>query len=326
MTQAYGCGITETINRVWIALAGLAAVGVAAVALDLRDYAAGRMTEVECADMHAQLAANEARDPASVKFARDIFRLGGTCAPRDMAGAMRDIEAALRADLHESAILLYASTILNLGQGKRAAPWIRPAVAVALTSKGELAGPFGDIETHEPWLLRTIDRTRANLDSGEVRRIAGELETILSNPPRTRHAEQRLAWIGLKRLERADPRESLYWRGRLLEWRAEFFPESVSLSSSYPRAIHCGDRRAIRRLGTLYLEGKADDVEGRSAFYGLVLILDPTVEERALLAALEPRFGKTPVDMSDPLNRESWKDIHAVNCEINLRFIANRNR
>ncbi|MCM0022027.1 MAG: hypothetical protein NBV67_18720 [Tagaea sp.] len=314
------------MNRAWMALAGLVAVGAVAVVHDLRDHAAGNMSAAECADLHAQLAANEAKDPVSVKFARDMFRLGGTCAPRDVEGAIRDIEAALRADLHESAILLYADGLLNLGQGKRASTWIRPAVAIALTSKGELAGPYGEADVYAPWLLRAIDRTKANLDSGNAGRITAELAAYFARPPRAPFAERRLARIGLTRLARVDPQESLYWAGRFEEWNANLPSGTPPTLINYSSAVECGDRRAMRRLGALHLEGNADEYRGRKAYFGLVLLADPTVEERALLSALEPRFGKTPVDMSDPLNRQSWKDIHAMTCASALRFIANQNR
>lgn len=309
-----------------MALAGLAAFAATAVALDLRDHAAGEMSAAECAGLHAQLAANEASAPASVKFARDVFRLTGMCASRDIDGAIRDIEAALRADLDESAILLYADTLLNIGQSKRAAPWIRSAVAIALTSRGELAGPYGESDFHAPWLIRAVDRTSAALNSGNARRIADELEAIFARAPRAPRAERRLARIGLERLERADPRESLYWSGRLEEWSAELSSVALPSLPDYFRAISCGDRRAIRRQATLYVAGKAPDAWGRLVYGSLALIVDPNAEERALLAALELRFGATSIEISDPAIRESRATMDRFRCEDILRSIVDRHR
>jgi hypothetical protein len=314
------------MNRAWIALAGLAAVGAAALALDLRDHAAGKMSAAECASREAQLASAGEAASVSVEFARDISRLTGQCAARDVEGAIHGIEAALRADLDESAILLYADALLNIGQGKRAAPWIRSAVAIALTSRGELAGPFGESDFYAPWLIRAVDRTAAALNSGNARRIAAELEAYFVRPPRARHAELRLARIGVERLERADARESLYWRGRLEEWTVANWPGSPTRLFSYLDAIRCGDRRAMRRLAALYLAGKADETRGQVAYYGLVLLADSTAEERALTAALEPQFGRAPLDMSDPLMREARAEAHQFGCEIALRFVENRQR
>lgn len=228
--------------------------------------------------------------------------------------------------MDESAILLYADALLNAGQGKRAAPLIRSAVAISLTANQEPAGPFANFEASTPWLLRAIDRTGAALDSGNARRIAGELDAYFARPPRALYAERRLARIALSRLERADARESLYWQGRYDEWTVEFPSITRRAPPDYVRAIACGDRRAMRRLGAMYLDGNAEDDQGRSAYYGLVLIDDPTADERALRDALEPKFGKTPLDMTNPLMRAAQARTHEISCDVILQFIASRQR
>ncbi|MFM7344772.1 MAG: hypothetical protein ACKO1J_05305 [Tagaea sp.] len=314
------------MNRAWMALAALAALGVTAVALELRSHAFAGMSAAECARLYEEIAVGERNDPASAKFARDIFRLTGMCAPREMVSAMNDIYAALNGGLDESAILLYADALLNAGQGKRAAPWIRSAVAIALTSKGILAGPFGESEFYEPWLIRAVDRTSAALNSGNPRRIAAELEAYLARPPRAPYAELRVTRLALARLERADPQESLYWRGRFHEWILEFRPDGLSPWPSYAAAVRCGDRRAMRRLAIRYLTGAENEDGGSTAYYGLVLIQNPTAEERALRDALEPRFGETPLDMTNPLMRAARARTHDLLCESALNGIAGRQR
>ena len=261
-----------------------------------------------------------------MKFARDIFRLTGSCAPRDLVGAIRDIETALQSDLHESAILVYADALLLIGQSGRAGPWIRPAIAIAVTSHGAVAGPFGNAEVQSPWLRGAIGRTALALDSGNALRIVDVLAAYFARPPRAPFAEERLARLALSKLERADPRESLYWQGRFQEWNAEFSPVGVHSSPDYSRAISCGDRRAMRRLAGLYVAGKAHDAAGHSVYGGLSLIADPTAEERDLIAALERRFGHLPPDMSDPMVRESRAMMDRSMCESILRSVAGRPR
>ncbi|MFM7347204.1 MAG: hypothetical protein ACKO1J_17765 [Tagaea sp.] len=283
------------------------------------------MSAAECAGLYEQFAVGERNDPASAKFARDIGRLTGMCAPREMASAMNDIEAALGTGLEESAILLYADALLNVGQGKRAAPLVRSAVAISLTANQESAGPFANFEASAPWLLRAIDRTSAALDSGNARRIAGELEAFLSRSPRAPRAEARLVSIALARLEKADARESLYWRGRFNEWVQEFRPTSPRSVADYSVAVTCGDRRAMLRLGALYLAGEADEVWGRQVYFGLALVENPTAKEREMLGVLEPQFGQAPLDMTDPLVRESRALFDRLGCQRALRAIAGRN-
>jgi hypothetical protein len=312
------------MNRPWIALAGLVLVGVAAVALDLRDYAARSISAAQCAGVSERLATLERNDPASARFLRDLLRLAGQCGSRDMAGAIRDIEAALQSDLDESAILLYADALLVLGRNDRAGPWIRPAIAISLTATSVFASPFARLEVHSPWLRRAIDRTSLALESGSARRIVAELEASFARSPLAPSAERRLIRLALAKLERADPRESLYWLGRSSEWDNAIRPRSENFIPDYAGAIECGDRRAMRRLAALYFREPANFAWGRDAYYGLVLLPDPTAEERALLATLEPRFGTTPLDMSNPMMRESRARAANWMCESRLRRIAER--
>jgi hypothetical protein len=259
LTRAFGCGIIETMNRAWMAVAGLVALGAAALWHESPNrpplLVADSASPGECRAWHERARAQERHRQGWLAIFEGFSTLQGLCHPQDVARGRALIESALASGIDPDIAIDYMMALRKVGEHDAAEEWTTLSAFVyshTLIRRG--AYPVRDQTTDAVvgpavrafWAQRPWEKDLA------------DLEHLLSQPAKVPAVESFPIDRLLGRVETGDPTLGRYMR-YLAERDSRVERQSPdSLRLHLYEAARCGHPEAIRLQGSMELTNDLD--------------------------------------------------------------------
>ena len=256
------------MNLAWMALAGLAALGAAALWHQSPNRPPVLVTDSaspsECRAWQAQAQAQERSRKGWLAIFEGFSTLQGLCHTQDIPRGRALIEGALAGGLDPMLAIDYTMALRKVGETHAAEEWTMLSAFVYLhTIVRRGVFPVRDAATDaviEP-AYRAFFRNRT------WEKDLADLENLLSRPPKVPAVERRPIDMLLGRVERGDETLARYMRYLAQEDGRVARSEVVGRHHELREAMRCGHPEAIRRLGEMALTEEL----GNSRFLSIVM-------------------------------------------------------
>jgi hypothetical protein len=242
------------MNRAWMALAGLAAVGAAALWHQSPNRApllvVDSASSGECRAWRVQAEAQERHRKGWCAIFEGFLTLQGLCHPQDIPRSRALIEGALASGLDPHLAIDYMMSLRKVGETHAAGEWATLSAFVYLhTIVRRGFTPMRDAATNA--VVEPAYRAFARIRIWE--KDLADVEHLLSRPPKVLAVERLPLHMLLGRVDDGD--ETL---GRYLRYLAERDDRVdrtgvVDINHELREAARCGHPEAIRRLGEMAL-------------------------------------------------------------------------
>ena len=301
------------MNRAWIALLGLAALGVVGLDYQTRPYdwpdgpiyvaEAGALSPSECRGWQSRAARRaQAGFPGSWEAFEGFSRLQGACHPQDRTRGREMIEAAIAKGAGRFLAVEYVMALRAAGETARAAAEFPVAVEVM---RNRLLIYVARVPSS--WRPIVVE-AKAEIERLETLRdwnaLQARLDYLLGRPPLLFDVESMSTKRVLWQMRAVDYPSAMFQSYRA--FRAGKLPDDANLDY-LGLAAGCGHIAAIRLQARLIIDGELSINRIWGAFASLVWLDSRTGAEGELLAALSAMSRAIPTDRRREIDdRDRW--------------------
>ncbi|MCM0022134.1 MAG: hypothetical protein NBV67_19255 [Tagaea sp.] len=248
------------MNREWMAVVGLVAVGAAA-AIYFSDRPADRLRTItgplstrECVAWREQAERFERRQPGWFAVYEGFAHLQGVCLPKAPDRGRALIEGAFAARLDEMLVIPYYEALVTTGDFTRADGLALLAVAA---NQLHLSRTNAFYSQRDVLMLSALDpRTRVGTAPGEWEIWYQRVRTMLDRPPNLPDVESAFLNATITDLARIRATEAYLLldeaqrSGRIRDVPLRYCDTAISLAAS------CGNTEALRRQARYFVAGE----------------------------------------------------------------------